>query len=114
MCDHLLTSIGLDDVFSGHGEGSQGIVLQHEDGDSHPIDARALSMIVDAAALQARLVLLNACYRAEQADVLRHKVESVGAGLQSQARPRATSSIRSATGARRSAVPRNRAVQAAR
>jgi hypothetical protein len=63
--------------FSGHGGGSSGVMLQDEQGQPQLVTARALSMMVEAAGHGVRVVLLNACYTAVQADVLRAKVDCV-------------------------------------
>lgn len=63
--------------FSGHGCGSAGLILQDEQGQPQAVSAEALAMMVDAAARNARVVVLNACYSSEQADVLRSRVDCV-------------------------------------
>jgi len=63
--------------FSGHGGGSDGLILEDEQGQPQPISARALTKVVGAAAPRVRLVVLNACYTAVQADVLRNIIECV-------------------------------------
>jgi len=62
--------------FSGHG-GSAGLLLQDERGCAQPIPARAFSMMLEAAARNVRVVVLNACYSAEQADALRARVDCI-------------------------------------
>jgi CHAT domain-containing protein len=64
--------------FSGHSErATSGLLLQDEQGHPQPISVRALAMIVDAVARDARVIVLNACYTTAQAEVLRTKVECV-------------------------------------
>jgi hypothetical protein len=63
--------------FSGHGGGSAGLMLQDEQGQPQPVSARALAMMVDAAARNARVVVLNACYSTVQAEALRAKVDCI-------------------------------------
>jgi hypothetical protein len=63
--------------FSGHGGGGAGIALQDEQGQRQLVSSRALSMMIDAAARNVRLVLLNACYTAPQAEALGRKIECV-------------------------------------
>jgi formylglycine-generating enzyme required for sulfatase activity len=63
--------------FSGHGESEGGLLLQDEQRQPQPVSARALAMIVAAAAHGAQLVVLNACYTTVQADVLRTHVDGV-------------------------------------
>jgi hypothetical protein len=62
--------------FSGHG-GTTGLMLQDERGQPQLVSARALAMMVDAAADNARAIVLNACFSAAQAEVLRTKVDCV-------------------------------------
>lgn len=61
---------------SGHG-GAAGLALQTSDGKAQLVTAKALTMIVKATAGSARLVVLNACYSAEQAEALRTVVDCV-------------------------------------
>jgi len=63
--------------FSGHGGGSSGLMFQDEQSQPQPVSGRALAMMVDAAARNARVVVLNACYSTEQANVLRAKVDCI-------------------------------------
>jgi CHAT domain-containing protein len=63
--------------FSGHGDRSAGLLLQDEQGQPQPVSARALAMMVEAAARSVRVVVLNACYTTVQADALRAKVDCV-------------------------------------
>jgi len=63
--------------FSGHGGGSSGLMFQDEQSQPQPVSGRALAMMVDAAARNARVVVLNACYSTEQANMLRAKVDCI-------------------------------------
>jgi hypothetical protein len=63
--------------FSGHGSAQAGLLLQDEHGDPQPVPARALAMMVAAAACHARVVVLNACFSNEHADALRATVDCV-------------------------------------
>jgi len=63
--------------FSGHGGGSTGLLLQDEHGQPQHVSARALAMMVEAAARSVRVVVLNACYTTVQADALRVKVDCI-------------------------------------
>jgi hypothetical protein len=63
--------------FSGHGNGSDGLILQDEEGRPQPISGRALAMMVDAAAHNVRVLVLNACYSSAQAQVLGSKIDCV-------------------------------------
>ncbi len=62
--------------FSGRG-GTAGLMLEDERGRPQPVSARALTMMVGTTARNARVVVLNACYTAAQADALRAKVDCV-------------------------------------
>jgi hypothetical protein len=62
--------------FSGHGSPG-GVVLQDDRGQPQLVPPRALAMMVEAAARRARVVVLNACYSAAQAELLRTKVDCV-------------------------------------
>jgi hypothetical protein len=62
---------------SGHGGGSAGLILQDERGEPQPVSARALAMMIEAAARSVRVVVLNACYSTVQAEALRSKVDCV-------------------------------------
>jgi hypothetical protein len=63
--------------FSGHGGGSAGLVLQDEQRNPQLVSARALAMMVNAAARNVRVAVLNACYSIVQAEALRAKVDCV-------------------------------------
>lgn len=63
--------------FSGHGGSTSGLMLQDEQGQPQQVSARALAMMVDAAAHNVRVVVLNACYSAAQVDLLRIKVDCI-------------------------------------
>lgn len=63
--------------FSGHGGGSAGLILQDEQGEPQQVSSRALAMMVDATAHNVRVVVLNACYSAAQAEALCAKVDCV-------------------------------------
>jgi len=62
---------------SSHGIGQTGLVLQGEAGQWQPVPARALAMIIEATAPNARVLVLNACYSADQADALCATVDCV-------------------------------------
>jgi hypothetical protein len=62
---------------SGHGAGSAGVMLQDERGEPQPVSGRALAMIVEAAAGNARVVVLNACCSADHAEALRGRIDCV-------------------------------------
>ncbi len=79
--DELMRHLGeLDPTvihFSGHGGVSTGLLLQDEQGLPQQVSERALTLMVDAAARNVRVVVLNACFSATQADALRAKVDCV-------------------------------------
>ncbi len=64
---------------SCHGEARayDGLYLQDERGNPQCVTTRALKMMVRAAAASARVVVLNACYSAQQASALRTVVDCV-------------------------------------
>jgi hypothetical protein len=62
---------------SGHGGGRAGLMLQDERGQPQAVSGQALARIVDAAARNVRVVVLNACYSAEQAEILRRRIDCV-------------------------------------
>lgn len=62
---------------SGHGDGRSGLLLQDERGQLHAVSERALVLMVGAAARKARLVVLNACHSAAQAEALRTRIDCV-------------------------------------
>jgi len=63
--------------FSGHGCGNANLILQDEQGSSQRVSPRALAMMIGAAAPSARVIVLNACYSAVQAEQLRATVDCV-------------------------------------
>lgn len=63
--------------FSGHGAAAAGLLLQDEQGQAQEISARALAMMVSTTARDARLIVLNACYSAAQAEALCATVDCV-------------------------------------
>jgi hypothetical protein len=63
--------------FSGHGGDNSGLLLQDEQGRPQPVSGRAFAMMIDAAARDARAVVLNACSTTALAELLRAKVECV-------------------------------------
>jgi hypothetical protein len=78
--DHLRHLTELDPTvihFSGHGGASGALILQDEQGGSQPVSARALAMVIGAAARNVRLIVLNACYSAAQAAALCRDVDCV-------------------------------------
>jgi hypothetical protein len=63
--------------FSGHGSGESGLMLQDEHGEPQPVSGRALAMMIEAAARNLRVVVLNACYSSMQAEALSDKVDCI-------------------------------------
>lgn len=61
---------------SGHG-GAAGVMLQDERGRAQSVSPRALAMMVSSAGRNTRVVVLNTCYSAAQAEVLRSNVDCV-------------------------------------
>lgn len=62
--------------FSGHGGGAAGLLLQ-EDGVPQLVPPRALGLLIRATARRTRVVVLNACFSAAQADALAGAVDCV-------------------------------------
>jgi tetratricopeptide (TPR) repeat protein len=62
--------------FSGHGSDA-GLLLQDESGQPQPVAARALAMMIDAAARRPRVVVLNAGGTAAHASALRTQVDCI-------------------------------------
>jgi hypothetical protein len=62
--------------FSGHGGGAAGLMLQ-EDGIPQTVPPRALTLLIKAAAASTRVVVLNACFSAAQAEALSSVVDCV-------------------------------------
>lgn len=63
--------------FSGHGSGSEGLILRDEEGRPQPILGPGLAMMLEAAGRNVRVLVLNACYSAAQARVLSSKIDCV-------------------------------------
>ena len=63
--------------FSGHGGSSAGLMLQGEQGEPQPVPARALAMMIDATACNARVLVLNACFSTAHADELRAHIDCI-------------------------------------
>lgn len=64
-------------VACGGDEASSGLYLRDEQGNPQLVTARALKMMIKAAAASARVVVLNACYSGLQAKALRTVVDCV-------------------------------------
>ncbi len=67
----------LDIVLPDAGSDRGGIYLQDEHGGPQLVTARALTMVIESAAASTRVVVLNACYTAAQAEALRSVVDCV-------------------------------------
>lgn len=63
--------------FSGHGEGKQGLVLAGEDNRLMLVPGKLLRQVLGEFAATTRLVLLNACYSAEQAEEIKQVIDCV-------------------------------------
>jgi hypothetical protein len=62
--------------FSGHGEAGS-LLLEDEHGGPEPVSPRALAMMIEVAARNARVVILSACSTTAHAHALRDKVDVV-------------------------------------
>lgn len=63
--------------FCGHAAESAGVVLQTEDGSAHFLRGAALSKIIRTTTANVKVVVLNACHTAEQAESLSREVDCV-------------------------------------
>ena len=63
--------------FSGHGSEASEIILQNNDGTSHPVNPRALSQLFSILKDNVRCVVLNACYTKEQAEAIAKNIDCV-------------------------------------
>ena len=63
--------------FSGHGNESSEIILEDNDGYSHPISAQALSKLFSVLKDNIRCVVLNACYSEKQAPAIVQHIDCV-------------------------------------
>lgn len=63
--------------FSGHGSEASEIILQNNDGASHPVNSRALSQLFSILKDNVRCVVLNACYTKEQAEAIAKNIDCV-------------------------------------
>jgi hypothetical protein len=77
MMRHLLELAPVVVHFSGHGVADGGIVLHGDSDDSHTVSGHALAAMIRTTTKSVRVVLLNACYSAEQAEALRDAVDCV-------------------------------------
>lgn len=62
--------------FSGHGAADGSIVLEDQFGEAVPLNKDRLSAVVGAAAKHVRLIVFNACYSDEEADMILHHVDA--------------------------------------
>lgn len=63
--------------FSGHGSPTSEIILEDNDGSSHPISIRALSRLFSILKDNIRCVVLNACYSENQARAIAEHIDCV-------------------------------------
>ncbi|NEQ46969.1 MAG: TIR domain-containing protein [Leptolyngbya sp. SIOISBB] len=63
--------------FCGHGEGSEGLILEGDNGTGNLVSADALANLFELFAEQVECVLLNACYSDEQADAIVQHIDAV-------------------------------------
>lgn len=63
--------------FSGHGSKAQGIILEGEGGQGHPVSAERLARFLGQFNQHLRCVVLNACYSEEQAKALAQEIDCV-------------------------------------
>ncbi|UNU23619.1 CHAT domain-containing protein [Microcoleus vaginatus] len=63
--------------FSGHGSGTNGLVLEADSGQSQLVSTQALAKLFDLFQEQIECVLLNACYSEEQATAIHQHIDCV-------------------------------------
>jgi hypothetical protein len=63
--------------FSGHGSPDNEIILQGNNGEPSPVSAGALASLFRTLKDNVRVVILNACYSSDQADVIRSSIDCV-------------------------------------
>jgi len=63
--------------FSGHGSPLSGIILEDDQGKSHPVSVRALSQLFSVLKDNIRCVVLNACYSEQQAEAIAQHIDCV-------------------------------------
>ncbi|MFW9264930.1 CHAT domain-containing protein [Nostoc sp. CALU 546] len=63
--------------FSGHGSGTDGLVLEDNSGHMQLVSTQALAKLFDLFQLQIECVLLNACYSKEQATAIHQHIDCV-------------------------------------
>ncbi|HEU5377538.1 MAG TPA: CHAT domain-containing protein [Ktedonobacteraceae bacterium] len=63
--------------FSGHGNPLSEIILEDNDGKSHPVSPRALSQVFSVLKDNVRCVVLNACYSEHQAQAIAQYIDCV-------------------------------------
>ncbi len=63
--------------FSGHGEGQNGLLMVGQDARPAPVEAQILRDILEEFRSSTRLVFLNACYSAVQAEQIRQGIDCV-------------------------------------
>jgi hypothetical protein len=63
--------------FSGHGVGSDGLVLENDDGTAKPVSTEALARLFALFSNTVECVLLNACYSEVQAEAIHQHIDYV-------------------------------------
>ncbi len=63
--------------FSGHGSGTDGLILENHSGQSQLVSTQALAKLFDLFQEQVECVLLNACYSEEQATAIHQHIDCV-------------------------------------
>ncbi|MCT7984067.1 CHAT domain-containing protein [Laspinema sp. A4] len=61
--------------FSGHGVGTEGLVLENESGDTKLVSSESLGYLFKLFQTKVECVLLNACYSEIQAQVIHHYID---------------------------------------
>ncbi len=76
--------------FSGHGSSSSEIILEDNNGNSHPVPPNALSQLFSVLKDNIRCVILNACYSENQAQAIANHIDCVIGMSRSVSDPSAT------------------------
>lgn len=61
--------------FSGHGSNDQGIILEDDFGNSQPVGAQTLAALFSSLKDNIRIILLNACFAASQAEAIKKVID---------------------------------------
>jgi hypothetical protein len=63
--------------FSGHGSGSNGLILENDSGETQLVSSEALAKLFKQFQTEVQCVILNACYSEEQAQAIHQHIDCV-------------------------------------